>query len=82
MSAQTVEIQVMGGQKSGFLTGSTVLAILMHVGVRQRDRGQRGMMGIKERQFMPLERITLEQLVPQDNFYRQVERTLDLSFVR
>ena len=40
------------------------------------------MMGIKERQFVPLERITLEQLVPQDNFYRQVERTLDLSFVR
>jgi transposase len=40
------------------------------------------MMGIKQRQFAPLERITLEQLVPQDNFYRQVERTLDLSFVR
>jgi transposase len=40
------------------------------------------MMGIKERHFVPLERITLEQLVPQDNFYRQVERTLDLSFVR
>src|SRR4051812_35055450 len=40
------------------------------------------MMGIKQRQFAPLERITLEQLVPQDNFYRQVERTVDLSFVR
>jgi transposase len=40
------------------------------------------MMGIKERQFAPLERITLDQLVPQDHFYRQVERTLDLSFVR
>jgi transposase len=40
------------------------------------------MMGIKQRHFAPLERITLEQLVPQDNFYRQVERTLDLSFVR
>ncbi len=40
------------------------------------------MMGIKERHFAPLDRVTLEQLVPQDNFYRQVERTLDLSFVR
>jgi transposase len=40
------------------------------------------MMGIKQRQFAPLERITLEQLVPQDSFYRHVERTLDLSFVR
>ena len=40
------------------------------------------MIGIKERQFAPLERVTLEQLVPQDNFYRQLERTLDLSFVR
>src|SRR6478736_5586883 len=51
-------------------------------GIQVRDREQQGMMGIKERQFVPLERITLEQLVPQDNFYRQVERTLDLSFVR
>ena len=40
------------------------------------------MMGIKQRHFAPLERITMEQLVPQDHFYRQVERTLDLSFVR
>jgi len=40
------------------------------------------MMGSKERRFVPLERITLEQLVPQDHFYRQVERTLDLSFVQ
>jgi transposase len=40
------------------------------------------MMGIKQRHFAPLEWITLEQLVPQDHCYRQVERTLDLSFVR
>ena len=40
------------------------------------------MMGIKQRHFAPLERITLEQLVPPDHFYRQVERTQDLSFVR
>jgi hypothetical protein len=40
------------------------------------------MMGIKQRHFAPLERITLEHLVPQDHFYRHVERTLDLSFVR
>jgi transposase len=40
------------------------------------------MMGIKERRFAPLINISVEQLVPQDHFYRQVERTLDLSFVR
>jgi transposase len=39
-------------------------------------------MGIKQRHFAPLEWLTLEQLVPEDHFYRQVERTLDLSFVR
>jgi len=41
------------------------------------------MMGIKERHFQPLsENISLEELVPNDNFYRHLEATLDLSFVR
>src|SRR5215203_3680426 len=40
------------------------------------------MMGIKERNFRPLPNLSLEELVPQDNFYRHLERTLDLSFVR
>jgi transposase len=40
------------------------------------------MMGTKERQFAPLDQVTLEELVPANHFYRQVERTLDLSFVR
>ena len=40
------------------------------------------MMGTKARLFEPLEHISLEELVPQDHFYRQVERLLDLSFVR
>src|SRR6058998_1712377 len=40
------------------------------------------MMGRKERHFAPLTQITLEELVPQDHFYRHLERTLDLSFVR
>ena len=41
------------------------------------------MMGIKERRFEPLPRqISLEDLVPEDNFYRRLEATLDLSFVR
>ena len=40
------------------------------------------MMGIKERNFRPLPNLSLEELVPQDNFYRLLERTLDLSFVR
>jgi transposase len=40
------------------------------------------MMGQKERSFAPLVNVSLEELVPQDHFYRHVERTLDLSFVR
>src|SRR5438045_575486 len=40
------------------------------------------MMGTKERSFAPLINISLEALVPPDHFYRHLERTLDLSFVR
>ena len=40
------------------------------------------MMGRKERHFAPLVDVSLEELVPADHFYRHVERTLDLSFVR
>ena len=40
------------------------------------------MMGIKERCFQPVERVTLEDLVPADHFYRHLDRTFDLSFVR
>ena len=40
------------------------------------------MMGRKERSFAPLINVSLEELVPQDHFYRHLERTLDLSFVR
>jgi transposase len=40
------------------------------------------MMGIKERIFGPLPDLSLEELVPKDNFYRRLERALDLSFVR
>ena len=40
------------------------------------------MMGKKERSFAPLVKVSLEELVPQDHFYRHLERTLDLSFVR
>ncbi len=40
------------------------------------------MMGTKERHFAPLIEVSLEDLVPQDHFYRHLERTLDLSFVR
>jgi transposase len=39
-------------------------------------------MGIKERQFAPLGALSLEDLVSPDHFYRQLDRTLDLSFVR
>ena len=41
------------------------------------------MMGIKQRNFRPLpESISLEDLVPKDNFYRRLEAAVDLSFVR
>lgn len=40
------------------------------------------MMGMKQRSFAPFVNVSLEDLVPQDHFYRLLERTLDLSFVR
>jgi transposase len=40
------------------------------------------MMGTKQRDFAPLIKVSLEELVPPDHFYRHLERTLDLSFVR
>jgi hypothetical protein len=40
------------------------------------------MMGLKERSFAPLIHVSLEELVPHDHFYRHLERSLDLSFVR
>ena len=41
------------------------------------------MMGTKERNFQPLpENISLEDLVPEDNFCRRLQEKLDLSFVR
>src|SRR2546428_11900447 len=40
------------------------------------------MMGMKQRSFAPLVNVSLEELVPPDHFYRHLERTLDLSFVR
>lgn len=40
------------------------------------------MMGRKERAFGPLPPVSLEDLVPADHFYRHLEHTLDLAFVR
>src|SRR5260370_34428351 len=40
------------------------------------------MMGSKERHFATLVNVSLEALVPQDHFYRHLEKSLDLSFVR
>jgi transposase len=39
------------------------------------------MMGLKERVFAPLVAVSLEELVPQDHFYRHLQQVLDLSFV-
>lgn len=38
-------------------------------------------MVFKERAFAPLVAVSLEELVPQDHFYRHLQRVLDLSFV-
>ena len=40
------------------------------------------MLGEKERDFKTHSAVSLEELVPADNFYRQVESKLDLLFVR
>ena len=41
------------------------------------------MMGIKERSFQRLPKdLSLDLLVPEDNFYRRLEERIDLSFVR
>src|SRR5258705_6569955 len=40
------------------------------------------MMGTKARHFAPLVQVSLEALVPPEHFYRHLERSLDLSFVR
>lgn len=40
------------------------------------------MMGTKIRNFSPLPDLSLEEIVPKDNFYRRLEERLDLSFVR
>src|SRR3954467_5881585 len=46
------------------------------------QKGRPAMMGIKNRSFGPLPPVTLEDLIPPDHFYRHLERTLDLAFVR
>src|SRR5215213_5571 len=40
------------------------------------------MMGTKARIFGPLHNVSLDDLIPPDHFYRQLERTLDLTFIR
>jgi transposase len=40
------------------------------------------MLGYKARDFKQHETISLEDLVPKDNFYLQVEHIIDLGFVR
>src|SRR5215210_5605920 len=40
------------------------------------------MMGMKARLFAPLPPVSLEELVPPNHFYRYLEHTLDLRFVR
>jgi transposase len=46
-----------------------------------RGGGTTIMMGLKVRAFSPLVAVSLEELVPQDHFYRHLHQVLDLSFV-
>src|SRR3954467_7382790 len=46
------------------------------------QKGRPAMMGIKNRSFGPLPPVTLEDLIPPGHFYRHLERSLDLGFVR
>jgi transposase len=47
-----------------------------------KSQEQRVMMGTKDRSFAALPPVTLEDLIPPDFFYRHLERSLDLGFVR
>ena len=40
------------------------------------------MLGRKDKNFKSLTAVSLEDLVPEDNFYRRVDACLDLQFVR
>ena len=40
------------------------------------------MLGYKAKDFQIHTNVSLENLIPEDNFYRHVEHCLDLSFVR
>ena len=40
------------------------------------------MLSIKERTFAPIVNVSLEELVPSDHFYRHLNQSLDLTFVR
>src|SRR5215471_3997667 len=64
------------------LTGSFLILIACSFGHVRAESEFIPMMGKKERHFAPLINVSVEQLVPQDHFYRHLERTLDLSFVR
>jgi transposase len=40
------------------------------------------MMGTKIRYFAPQPDLSLEELIPKENFYRRLDRKLDVSFIR
>jgi transposase len=40
------------------------------------------MLGHKSRDFKPLTAVSLEDLVPEEHFYRQLDQSLDHNFIR
>src|SRR5215204_934819 len=72
---QRVEKRALERRENG--TGSIKASLIPATG------GCTVMMGTKIRNSAPLPReVSLEDLVPKDNFYRRLEATIDLSFVR
>jgi hypothetical protein len=56
-------------------------AAIVSPAIRRTFNGEVSHDGHKERNFSPLKDLSLEELVPKDNFYHRLERTVDLSFV-
>src|SRR6185436_17890222 len=54
----------------------------MNLWLESVQKGQTSMLDEKQRVFKSHPDLSLEALVPQDNFYRQVQSKLDLDFVR
>ena len=83
-STPTVKQQNGRQQTSGFFSEAAVpiVSFLLYMGDSNWRREETAMMGFKPRVFAPISALTLDTLVPADYFYRQLDGSLDLAFVR